>query len=241
MKKTAITLLIATITAISSINSTTAQETETVQKDKYVYSDTTIHEFDKILITSPINVVYKQSADSAKQLRIYAPEQMKNKIKTEVKDGKLTISCSRGFKKDFNVIIIYACSKNLTSVESCGGAVFTSTEPVSGAYISLKVTGQSQIRINKLNYDEIKGRRGIGQGDLIIGGKTQKANLSILGRGEINAGNLSSEEVNCRIFGKGDIECHVNKTIEVKGIGRGCVYCKGELTISGKNDKIRKL
>ena len=175
MKKRAITLIIAAITAISA---TTAAAQQTEQKDKYVYIDTDIHEFDKITVTSPINVVYKQSSDSTKLLRIYAPEQMKDKIKTEVKDGKLTISCNRGFKNDFNVIIVYAYSKTLTAVECCGGAVFTATEPVSGAYISLKVTGQSQIRCTKLNYDEVKGRRGIGQGDLIIGGKTTKATIS---------------------------------------------------------------
>ncbi len=238
MKKRAITLIIAAITAISA---TTAAAQQTEQKDKYVYIDTAIHEFDKITVTSPINVVYKQSSDSTKLLRIYAPEQMKDKIKTEVKDGKLTISCNRGFKNDFNVIIVYAYSKTLTAVECCGGAVFTATEPVSGAYISLKVTGQSQIRCTKLNYDEVKGRRGIGQGDLIIGGKTTKANLSILGRGEINAENLISKEVSCRMFGKGDIGCHVNETIEVRSIGRGCAYCKGDLPISGKHDKIREM
>lgn len=238
MKKTAIALILSAITAASAIN-TTAQET--VKKDKYVYRDTTIHEFDKISITSPINVVYKQSNDSTRLMRIYAPEQAAGKIKAEVKDGKLTISCSRSIKKDFNVIIIYVYSKTLTSVESSGGGVFTSTEPVNGAFISLKVTGQSQIRCKKLYYDEIKGRRGIGQGDLIIGGKTEKADLSILGRGEINAENLISKEVSCRIFGTGDIGCHVNETIEVRSIGRGCAYCKGDLPISGKNDKIRKM
>lgn len=238
MKKRAITLIIAAITAISA---TTAAAQQTEQKDKYVYIDTAIHEFDKITVTSPINVVYKQSSDSTKLLRIYTPEQMKDKIKTEVKDGKLTISCNRGFKNDFNVIIVYAYSKTLTAVECCGGAVFTATEPVSGAYISLKVIGQSQIRCTKLNYDEVKGRRGIGQGDLIIGGKTTKANLSILGRGEINAENLISKEVSCRMFGKGDIGCHVNETIEVRSIGRGCAYCKGDLPISGKHDKIREM
>lgn len=238
MKKRTITLIMAAIAAIGATTATTAQ---TVQKDKYVYIDTTIHEFDKIAVTSPVNVVYKQSANSSRYLRIYAPEQMKGKIKTEVKDGKLTISCNRGFKNDFNVIIVYAYSKNLTSVESCGGAVFTATEPVSGAFISLKVTGRSQIRCTKLFYDEVKGRRGIGQGDLIIGGKTNKADLSILGRGEINAENLISEEVSCRMFGKGDIGCHVNKTIEVRSMGRGCAYCKGDLPISGKHDKIRKM
>lgn len=238
MKKRAITLIIAAIAATGSIMAASAEESV---KEKYVYADKEIHEFDRIAVTSPINVVYTQSADSAKQLRIYAPEQMLAKVKAEVKDGKLTISCNRGFKKDFNVIIVYARSKALTGVECSGGAVFTATEPVNGAYISLKVTGQSQIRCTGLNYDEVKGRRGIGQGDLIIGGRTSKANLSILGRGEINAENLVSETVNCRIFGKGDIGCHVNETIEVRSIGRGCAYCKGNLPISGKHDKIRKM
>lgn len=231
-------LLITAAFALLAVNMTTAQS---ASKEKYTYRDTTVTEFDKVTLSSSINVIYRQSSDSAKVARIYAGNNAEGIVSLSVKDGNLRIKYGRNYTKDFGVVVVYIYSKALTSVNCSGGGVFSTDGTVSGGFISLKVTGESQIRCNKLNYNSVKGRRGIGRGDLIMGGKADMAEYSILGRGEINAENLSADDVKCWIFGSGDIGCHVNKSIEVKGLGRGAAYCKGNLEISGKSPKIRKM
>jgi hypothetical protein len=52
---------------------------------------------------------------------------------------------------------------------------------------------------------------------------------------------LVADEVSCKILGRGDVGCHVDKDISVCSIGKGAAYCKGELKVSGDNKKIRQM
>ena len=230
-------LLFAVITIF--IASTTAKaEQVVVKKYNYVYSDTTIADFDKVSILNGINVVYTQSESQAGKVRIYAPEG-KDVVSITSKDGLVSIRYGRGYKRDFGVIMVYIYSKELTQVNCSVGANFTTDGIVSGEKLKLKVLNKSQIRCKNIIYDEVVAKRGLGRGDILLAGKVKKATYSIIGNGEINADNLVADDVTCKILGKGDIGCHVDKNISVFGLGKGAAYCKGELKVSGENNKIR--
>ncbi|MEG1575139.1 MAG: DUF2807 domain-containing protein, partial [Bacteroidales bacterium] len=188
-------LTIAVLTALT-INATTAQNT--ISK-KYTYRDTTVAEFYKVTVSSAINVIYRQNSDSSQIARIYASNNTAGIVKLKVQDGNLNIKYGKEYTKDFGIIVVYIYSKSLISVDCSGGGVFSTDGTVSGSFVSLKVTGDSQIRCTQLKYNNIKGRRGIGRGDLIIGGTADMAELSILGRGEINAENLITDDIKGRI------------------------------------------
>lgn len=236
MKKLRFIILILSIFALNSVMS--AEKAPI--KHNYVYSDTTITEFDKISIVNAINIVYTQSESQSGKVRIYAPEG-NDIISLTSKNGLLSVKYGKGYRRDFGVIIVYVYSKELNKVMCSVGANFKAEGLVSGKTLTLKVAHQSQIRMNNLVYDEVKAKRGIGFGDIILSGEVKKASYSIIGRGEINAENLVADDVNCKIFGLGDIGCHVNKEISVRRLGRGAAYCKGDLKISGKNKSIREM
>lgn len=213
-------------------------ENSVVKRQKYVYSDTVIADFDCVSILNPINVVYTQSKTDAGKVRIYAPKGDKI-VSITSKNGELSIRYGKGYKNSFGVIMVYVSSKELKKVNCSMGGNFTTSGAVSGKSLKLKVAGNSQIRCNNLVYEDIKAKRGIGRGDILVGGKVTNATYSIIGGGEVDADELIADTVKCKIFGSGDIGCHVNSDITVRSIGRGAAYCKGNLKISGKNNKIR--
>lgn len=227
-----ITLFIASATANA--------EQVVVKKYNYVYSDTIVADFSEVSILNGINVVYTQSEAQAGKIRIYAPEG-NNVVSITSKNGLLSIRYGKGYSRDFGVIMVYVYSKELTSVSCSVGANFTAEKIVSGDKLKLKVLNRSQIRCKNIIYDEVYAKRGLGNGDILLAGKAKKVTYSIIGRGEINADNLIADDVKCKIFGQGDIGCHVDKNISICGIGKGAAYCKGELEISGDNNKIRTM
>ncbi|MBO5720697.1 MAG: DUF2807 domain-containing protein [Bacteroidales bacterium] len=232
-------LFLAVITIFIASAKVNAKEV-VAKKYNYVYSDTTIADFKEVSILNGINVVYTQSESQAGKVRIYAPEG-ENVVSLTSKNGLLSIRYGRGYKMDYGVIMVYVYSKELTQVNCSVGANFTTEGIVSGSKLKLKVLNRSQIRCKNIIYDEVYAKRGLGNGDILLAGKVKKATYSIIGNGEIDADNLVADEVVCKIFGKGDIGCHVDKDISVRSIGRGAAYCKGNLKISGENKKIREM
>lgn len=232
-------LFVAVITIFIATVTVNAKEV-IVKKYNYVYSDTTIADFNKISILNGINVVYAQSESKAGKVRIYAPEG-DDVVSITSKNGLLSIRYGRGYNRNFGVIMVYVYSKELTQVDCSVGANFTAEGIVSGNKLKLKVLNKSLIRCKNIVYDEVVVKRGLGRGDILLSGKARKATYSIIGSGEIDADNLVAEEVTCKILGKGDVGCHVNKDISVRSWGKGAAYCKGDLKISGKNKKIREM
>ena len=187
-----------------------------------------------------INVVYTQSESQAGKVRIYAPEG-NDVVSITSKDGLLSIRYGRGYNRNFGVIMVYVYSKELSKVSCSVGANFTAEGIVSGTSLKLKVLNRSQIRCKNIIYDEVSAKRGLGNGDILLAGKAKKATYTIIGPGEIDADELVADEVSCKILGRGDVGCHVDKDISVCSIGKGAAYCKGELKVSGDNKKIRQM
>ena len=231
-------ILFLAVISLFIASATVSAEEVVVKKYNYVYSDTTIADFNEVSILNGINVVYTQNEAQAGKVRIYAPEG-DDVVSITSKNGLLSIRYGRGYRRDFGVIMVYVYSKELNKVNCSVGANFTAEGIVSGTSLKLKVLNRSQIRCKNIIYDEVSAYRGIGNGDILLSGKVKNATYTIIGNGEINADNLIADEVLCRILGKGDVGCHVDKNISVRSLGKGAAYCKGELNISGDNDKIR--
>lgn len=235
-----INILFIAIMSIFIASATVNAKEVTVKKYNYVYSDTTIADFNEVSILNGINVVYTQSESQAGKVRIYAPEG-NDVVSITSKNGLLSIRYGRGYNRNFGVIMVYVYSKELSKVSCSVGANFTAEGIVSGSSLKLKVLNRSQIRCKNIIYDEVSAKRGLGNGDILLAGKAKKATYTIIGPGEINADELVADEVSCKILGRGDVGCHVDKDISVCSIGKGAAYCKGELKVSGDNKKIRQM
>ena len=158
-----INILFIAIMSIFIASATVNAKEVTVKKYNYVYSDTTIADFNEVSILNGINVVYTQSESQAGKVRIYAPEG-NDVVSITSKNGLLSIRYGRGYNRNFGVIMVYVYSKELSKVSCSVGANFTAEGIVSGSSLKLKVLNRSQIRCKNIIYDEVSAKRGLGNG-----------------------------------------------------------------------------
>ena len=212
--------------------------------NRYVTKTMHTDDFYKVKINGAFNIVYHQSKDSAGLVKMYGEDNILDNMKIESKDGVLNIKFQFPSKKEYGVVILNIYSSALNEVESDAGAVFETAGPVSGSMLSLLLMGNGQIKSWNLDYGVVKARILSGSGDIFLGGVCRTADLSITGRGEIQAHKLKARDVKCQTTGNVNIGCFAESKLDVYITGRGHVYYKGEPRITKKivgPGKIRSL
>lgn len=80
-----------------------------------------------------------------------------------------------------------------------------------------------------------------GSGNVLLNGKSGKAEYRIAGSGDINAIDLKTEDVNAHISGSGSIKCHATENLTGGVSGSGSVAYKGNPQINFSKRGLRKL
>lgn len=93
--------------------------------------------------------------------------------------------------------------------------------------LKTEIAGSATLNAHKLSCKNFRGEIA-GSGTLNLGGKTEKANFSIAGSGDVKAFDLRIDEMKCDIAGSGDIEAYVNNSINVSIAGSGRIKYKGD-------------
>lgn len=233
IKKLITTTLLSVVTAFS-INIIGANS-----RVEATHHQLTVDSYDKVSASSNINVLYKQMADSANFVNIYAPVTEVENLNIEVKNGTLKIRRNGPLLEYDGVIIITIYTPTLSEVKCKSGAIFTTEGEVESTSLQLKVIGNSMIRAPRLNCGSLYAKNGIGQGDIIIGGVANYAEYKVIGNGDISAHKLEAKNIKCYISGKGNIGTKATKSLYVKCIGQGKAYQDGEVEIIGNKDNIR--
>lgn len=139
----------------------------------FISQDRNLEAFSKLEVTGNIKVLFAQ--DSLSLLKIEAPENAIDSIKTTVKNGKLGIS--KGIKiSEKDTIRVFVTNPQLEELTVASGARFKGTTVISGKKLNLKITGKSKVNIN-LSYNLIncqKSQKSI----LDLEGDTKKINFS---------------------------------------------------------------
>ena len=129
---------------------------------------------------------------STEGLKIEAEDNIMARIKTEVKNGTLTIGFDRENWQDLvnpTKPIKYTLSvKNLAALEltGAGNAVI---ETLKSTNLALKITGAGDIKIAKLEAASVVTSLG-GAGNIDLAGKVTKQEVTLSGLGNYSAGNL---------------------------------------------------
>lgn len=202
--------------------------------NNYVNTSVRTDDFYKVKTNGAFNIVYHQDKDSAGLVKMYGEDNILNDMKIESKEGVLNIKFQTSSKKDFGVVILHIYSSALDEVECDAGAVFETTGPVSGSTLSLLLMGNGQIKSYNLDYGIVKAKILSGSGDIFLGGSCRIAELSITGRGEIQAHELKARDVKCQMTGNASLGCYAESKLDVYITGRGRVYYKGEPQITKK-------
>ena len=188
-------------------------------------------QFEKIKVTTNINVVYHCVSDSTGFAWYDAEAGMDDVFFLSVKkDGGLKIQVTDAYwGKTLPVLHVY--SDFLSSVENSSDLSLTLINPAPCASFSANQIGNGSITAENLKCNNVSAAITTGNGSVNLSGKCVNANFQMVGAGLISADRLQAENVKCTILGTGSIGCWPVDNLTVKGLGTTKIYYKGSPNI----------
>lgn len=171
---------------------------------------------------------------STEGLKIEAEDNIMARIRTDVKNGTLTIGFDRENWQDLvspTKPIKYTLSvKTLTGLEltGAGNAVI---EALKTTNLVLKITGAGDIKIAKLEANSVTTVLG-GAGNLDLSGKVTREEATLSGVGNYGAGNLESLTAKITLTGAGGATLWARDALDVTitGVGSAGYYGSPKIT-----------
>ena len=222
--------------------------TSSCKKDKWPYctkangkmttETRSVDAFTKIEVQGEGDVyLYQITKETSPSIEIEASENIMDRIKTDVKNGKLIIDsdCIRGNEKmNFT---IYVSDLSAMSISGSGSATTMTPFTVNDLDLEIDGSGDMDMDVTGDNMTcDISG-----SGDIKLNGSANDLDIKIDGSGDIHAYDLETQDCFIDISGSGNCEVFVNGELDVKISGSGNVYYDGTPTsfntdISGSGD-----
>jgi hypothetical protein len=193
-----------------SILSATAQQTRTVG------------DFTGIKAGDAFNIIIAQS--DANTVKVDAPDNLQAQVKTEVKDGILSISTDGNIKSEKSITINIGV-KSLTNLDVSGSADVKSDNQLTCDKINVTSNGAGDIHLD-LKANEIKTDIS-GAGDITLKGTTQLLDATVSGAGDLKASNLEATRIKAKVSGAGDAKVNAIQSLDADVSGAGSIIYKG--------------
>lgn len=191
-----------------------------------------IGDFQKLKITSNLNVVYRNVKDSIGYARYLVVNDKDANINFLNKGkGTLRVYESDTQWENKNNTVIYVYSNFLTSVESSSDLTVSIENPAPCASFSINLIGNGIIVVENVKCDHLSASQTTGRGNIVVTGNCVEASFKMVGTGTISADRLQAEDVKCSILGTGTIGCWPIDNLSVKGLGTTKIYYKGKPNI----------
>lgn len=192
-----------------------------------------VGDFNGIKAGDAFNIVISQS--DVNSLKVEADETILSQIKTEVKDGILTISGEGNIKTD-KVINIFVGISTLNSLGVSGSADIKTTSQLVCDKLTLESSGAGDVTL-EIKANEIKANVS-GAGDVTLKGMAQLLDATVSGAGDLKASDLETTKVIVKVSGAGNAKVYAIESINADVSGAGSVIYKGnppgrEVAISG--------
>lgn len=181
-----------------------------------------VGDFTGIQAGDPLKIILSQSDQTT--VKVDAPENVQSSVKTEVKDGILSISTDGNIPDDQNITILITV-KSLNSLENSGIAEIKSENKL--ICDQLKIVSQGVGNINlEVEAKEIQSTLS-GAGHLTLKGSTQVLNTTISGAGGLKASDLEANKVTAVVSGAGDAKVNAIQSLNADVSGAGSIIYKG--------------
>ena len=187
-----------------------------------------VGEFDQLLLSDNINVVYTADMDKAGFVCFEAEPAFAPHIMADCRKGKLRIQLAQEGQKAPNKPTVYAYSSFLSTVENMKDSTIIVNSIKPASEIKVEVQNNGKIIIKDIEAVSLSLKLVTGRGNIIASGKCKQLNISNLGTGIIEADDVEAQNVKCKIMGTGTIGCHAVEALQVSGMGTGKVYYKGK-------------
>lgn len=191
-----------------------------------------IGEFQKIRVTTNVNVFYHCKADSTGIAWYDADRGKDNIFYLEVnKDGALKIQVTDAYWGKTDLPVLHVYSDFLSSVENSSDMELIVENLTPCASFSANQIGNGTIIAENIRCNNVSASITTGNGTVNLSGKCVNASFRMVGAGLIAADRLQAENVKCSILGTGSIGCWPIDNLNVKGLGTTKIYYKGKPNI----------
>lgn len=150
-------------------------------------------------------------------------------ITTEVKRRKLVINTKGNIVRSTELTFDITIPK-INGIYVSGSGSIEGNEIIRCEDIDIKVSGSGKVNL-LLNAEDIDSRIS-GSGKIKLEGNAEELKIKISGSGNLDAKNLSCEDVSVKISGSGDCSVNAALNLDVSVSGSGNIYYSGNPDIS---------
>lgn len=191
-----------------------------------------LEDFDKVDFMFGKRVIISQG--TTQEVKVSGQANIIDKLKTEVIDGKWTITAEDGCYENYELLIEITIP-NLKASKLIGSGSMIINDFSEQEDLSINITGSGDMTLNKFegitNLDvSIQGSGDFNATQYIS--TLEKLDLNIAGSGSYLGYNISSEESNINIVGSGNAQITAINTLIARISGGGNISYKGSPTIT---------
>ncbi len=183
-----------------------------------------VSDFNKLTVVDGVNVDYYCNPDSAGWVVFKGLPGQSAEITFNNNKENLTIQSTADEKAIENLPTVKVYSSSLSHVENSGDSLTRVFLKVPEPKFSAKQIGNGRTEVFGVDTDNFDGVVAAGKGTMKVDGKARKAKLKNVSTGTIDAVALETPELNCLVFGPGNVLCNPTKSIKVMGAGSGKIY-----------------
>jgi len=164
------------------------------------------------------------------EISLKGEENLLEYIKTEVKNGKLTIKVKKGYNLQSSNwkegILVTVPVESVNSVSLSGSGDIVGKDVLRSDEFSTVISGSGDISLT-VEADMLKAVIA-GSGDIKLSGKARDFNVTVSGSGDVQAFDLSADHVKANVSGSADIKVTANESIIARVSGSGDIMYKGD-------------
>lgn len=198
----------------------------------------TVGNFDAVTLIGSYDVVYSQGKTT--KVEVVAPDNVMDKITTEVKNGTLTISTNKiagvtVITRTSDDVTVYVTSPMVTQMNLIGSGDITAKGLVKSDRLKLNLQGSGDMDFNNIECKNLTANLQ-GSGDLKISkvSTSETALLQLQGSGDFEVGDADSPKLVVTLQGSGDM--NINR-VSSADIVSTTLQGSGDMTLSSINCK----
>ena len=209
-----ITLLFFNSCNINCVEGTGAEVRKSIQ----------IADFTELELDNNVQVYLSQG--NTQQIEVLGQENLIPLLNTKVKGDKWVIEFDDCIESSAS-FEVYVTVPKLTKIVVDGSGSIKSENSFKGEIMEIELNGSGNLWLD-LQVKELETELN-GSGDVQLKGSTKQHDIYLDGSGDIMADQMTSDVVDIKVNGSGDVQVDVSYEINVKVNGSGDVYYKGKV------------
>jgi len=162
-------------------------------------------------------------------VEVQAQENLLPLLKTEVEDGRLKIYFSENVSHSEHVKIKIS-GPAFDGLSVSGSGKITVLTPIQSERMNASIAGSGDLIIQQATFGALDCIVS-GSGGMELGGTANATQVDISGSGDVQAKQLSTNEMRARIAGSGSVTAHVVQVLKADIAGSGDIFYSGEPSV----------